>query len=299
MVSNKSNPVKNSKRSQYILALILFVILLIVGAVFWALYMDSSNNQPQPPDTESSETTQERQGITDEVVGFNAVQLQQVIESWDASFSGTASVVIRDESGNILAAKNPDELYFAASIYKLYVAYAGYQQVDSRAVDPDAEYINGYSRLECLDVMIRDSNSPCAEKLWNELGKIELTNQLATYGITNTSMEAITTTANDASILLGRMLRGEGLSDDSRIAFLDSMKDQEELYRRGLPSGFTQSTVFNKVGWNEQVEWHDTAIVKFADGRYLIVSVMTENVGFQKVLELGRRIEDSVLSYAR
>ena len=143
--------------------------------------------------------------------------------------------------------------------------------------------------------MIRDSDSPCAEKLWNELGKEELTAQLEEYGILNTSMVNITTTAEDAALILGRIERGEGLSEASRLAYLDSMKTQDELYRRGLPNGFSDSVaVYNKVGWNEQKEWHDTAIVEFADGRKLIVSVFTEEVGFSTVATLGTAIEQTV-----
>jgi hypothetical protein len=69
------------------------------------------------------------------------------------------------------------------------------------------------------------------------------------------------------------------------------MKDQPAIYRRGLPSGFTVSTVYNKVGWNAEKEWHDTAIVELVDGRKLIVTVMSENVGYSKFAELGKAIE--------
>jgi hypothetical protein len=94
--------------------------------------------------------------------------------------------------------------------------------------------------------------------------------------------------------MLARIARGEGLSEESQAAYLSSMKDQEAKYRRGLPSGFESLTVYNKVGWNEPVEWHDSAIVELTDGRKLIVTVMSENVGYTNISKLGTEIEKSL-----
>jgi hypothetical protein len=292
MAWKKSFNPRKYKNSQQILAVILLIALIVVGLLVWFIASRTSDSDViESEDSVAQESVRENETKEPEQPAFNVIELQAIVDSWVQASGGSSSVVVSDIDNNILAAHNADEIYFAASIYKLYVAYAGYQQVDSGAVDPDELYVNGNTRGECLDLMIRDSDSPCAEKLWNELGKAELTEQLKTYGIENTSIEAITTTAFDASLLLGRVVRGEGLSDKARTAYLDSMKDQDELYRRGLPSEFTASTVYNKVGWNELVEWHDTAIVEAPDGRKLIVSVLTENVGFRKIGELGSTLE--------
>jgi hypothetical protein len=295
MAWNKSLNPRKYKDSQQILAFLLLIALIVVGLLVWFISSRTSDsNVTEVDESIVQDSTRENKTDESEQLAFNAIELQAIVDSWVQASGGTSSVVVSDTDNNILAAHNADKIYFAASIYKLYVAYEGYQQVDSGAVDPEELYINGNTRGECLDLMIRDSDSPCAEKLWNELGKAEITEQLKTYGIENTSMEAITTTAFDASLLLGRVVRGEGLSDKSRTAYLDSMKDQDELYRRGLPSGFTVSTVYNKVGWNELVEWHDSAIVELTDGRKLIVAVMSENVGYTNISKLGTEIEKSL-----
>jgi beta-lactamase class A len=287
-----NNPIKY-KHSQVVLALLLVGLLVVVGFIFWFITNQLDKKQ-SAVSTETIEPIVQEPVENVAQVEFDSAELQSIIDSWSTEVGGVSSVVISDVGDNILAAHNADEIYFAASIYKLYVAYAGYQQVDAGEVDPNEIYVNGYTRAECLDLMIRDSDSPCAEELWNELGKTELTNQLKTYGIVNTSMEGITTTAADAAIMLGRIVRGDGLSVESQAAYLSSMKDQDALYRRGLPSGFTTATVYNKVGWNELVEWHDTAIVELPDGRKLIVTVFTENVGMTNVGNLGVEIENSV-----
>jgi beta-lactamase class A len=289
-----NNPIKY-KHSQMLLAFLLLGLLVVVGFIFWLVSNQLDKNQAaETTEITNTELNTQRAEETTTQNEFDSAELQSIIDNWVVEVGGTSSVVISDIDNNILAAHRSDEVYFAASIYKLYVAYAGYQQVDAGLVDPNELYVNGNTRAECLDLMIRDSDSPCAEKLWNEIGKIELNNQLKTYGIINTSMTGITTTAADAAIMLSRIERGEGLSDESRVAYLSSMKDQDALYRRGLPSGFSNAIVYNKVGWNELKEWHDTAIVEFPDGQKLIVSVFTENVGYSNISKLGSTIESAL-----
>ena len=293
MVRKQNNNSKKYINGQYILAGVLLIIIIIIGVIFW-LVTASSTKEPglesnQSPSEQTVSSGNDNQ--LDKPPRYDALDLQEIVDEWAGSAGGSSSVYMSDVDGNIVASSKPSDVYFAASIYKLFVAYAGYGQVDSGEVDPSEIYVNGYTRAECLDLMIRDSYSPCAEKLWNELGKAKLTAQLKAYGIMNTSMEALTTTAMDASIMLARIARGEGLSDESRDSYLSSMKDQEAIYRRGLPSGFKTLVVYNKVGWNEQKEWHDTAIIELPDGRQLILSVFSENVGSSNIAKLGMAIE--------
>lgn len=294
MAWKKASEEARIKKSQKILTVILIISLIIIGIFSWNFYKNREANQPSSTTNTTDDSLPAQQIVPDKASEFDAVALQNVINAWVESVSGTVSVVVADENGNILAVHNPEQVYFAASIYKLYVAYAGYLQIDSGEVDRNEIYVNGFTRYECLDKMIRESDSPCAEKLWNELGKSKLTAQLETYGIENTSMEGITTTASDAGVMLARIARGEGLSEESRDNYLSSMKDQEAIYRRGLPSGFKSLVVYNKVGWNEQKEWHDTAIVELPDERKLIVSVFTENVGSSNISKFGTDLENSL-----
>jgi beta-lactamase class A len=264
------------------------VILLIiaVGAVayfYWPENEQKNSSNQQTQTTNESETEQP---------SFPLINLQPTVDAWANKQSGTASVVIYDLANNkTVGSLNPDRQYFSASIYKLYVAYAGYQKIADGTYSADAPYLSGYTRAKCLDAMIRDSYSPCGEKWWAELGKESLTAKLKTYGLTNTSMTGLYTSAEDAAIVLQRLFERRELTQAHRTAFLNSMKDQPALYRRGLPSGFSQSTVYNKVGWNGQVEWHDTAIITLPNGRSYIVSVLTENIGSTQIKALGQAIE--------
>lgn len=248
------------------------------------------SSTPEPDDSEGDSEV-----VVEPIVPlFDSAQLQSTLDQWAAEQTGAASVVVLDSSGEELAAVDKDRVYFAASIYKLYVAYYGYQHVDDGLVDPTEIYVNGHTRAACLDLMIRESDSPCAEKLWVELGKETLTAQLQDIGVQNTSMTDLRTTSTDAAAMLARIARGDGLSEASHAAFLESMKTQ--VYRDALNAGFSGAvTVYNKIGFRDFDEYHDVAIVELADGRRFILTVLSDGVGTRGIAELGRRIEVIIL----
>ena len=256
---------------------------------------DTKTTEEPKEDTQKQATQINEKKTSD----FNKLALQTAVDDWSATL-GTdpkVGVVIKNTEGKTLASLNPSESFFTASLYKLFVAYEGYKEVDAKSVDPAKAYLNGHTRAECLDLMIRNSDSPCGEKLWTELGKENLTAKMKTYDINNTSLTGLSTTAEDTAIMLARIARGEGLSNESQSAYLSSMKDQDSIYRRGLPSGFSdQVTVYNKVGWNEQLEWHDASIIELKDGRKLVVAVLTSGIGTKKIIELGQSIENVILN---
>lgn len=291
---------QGTKKSQVVLALVLIATLVCVSFVLWWFYentsmkKDSSVNSPVAESQATPEQASEEQPEI-KTEQFDAQKLQKIVEDWASpklTDSSRASVVLMDEDGELLAGFKIESQYFGASIYKIFVAYEGYRQLDAELVNPNESYQGGRTRLECLDAMIRDSDSPCGEKLWDELGKENLTDILVSYGILNTSMTALSTTAEDAGKMLARISRGEGLTESSKQRYLSSMETQDALYRRGFPSGTsTAVTVFNKVGWNEQQEWHDVGIIETADGRRLIYAVMTENIGSKQIAQLAKEIE--------
>lgn len=218
--------------------------------------------------------------------------LQPTIDQWAALQQGKASIVVYDlQNQKFIGALNPETQYFTASIYKLFVAYEGYLAIQNGKYSEDDPYLTGYTRGQCLDAMIRNSYSPCAEKMWNELGKEAITNKLKTYGIENTSMSGLYTTAQDVSLLLKRLYEKKELNQTNTDKFLDSMKNQDSKYRRGLPAGFAGSTVYNKVGWNEDIEWHDAAIVTLENGTSYIVVVLSKLIGYDGVASLTKIIK--------
>lgn len=263
---------------------------LIVAAAVFGVYKYVADNQAQK--NENSAAPQIASDA-EQKSSLPLIDLQPTVDEWAAKQSGTASVVIYDLANKKnIASLNPGEQYFAASIYKLYVAYEGYRKVDNGEFKPDEIYLNGWSRGKCLDQMIRTSHSPCAEKMWVELGKESTTEVLTSYGLKNTSMTGLYTSAQDAALVLARIENAVGISAASRIAFLDSMLNQ--IYRDGLPKGFAGSKFYDKVGFRETVEYHDVGILELAGGRKYVVSVLTKNTGTRQISALADAIQDKL-----
>lgn len=268
--------------------ILLVIAALLVGALVWFIFGKQKAHSPSQPSEEQKIET------TEAAAQPQLPNLQPVIDEFVANHPGIYAVKITDEKGSSLAVINGDKQFFTASIYKLYVAYVGYQKIDDGTYNLNDPYLSGYTRGKCLDAMIRDSYSPCAEKMWVELGKEKLTKQMEGYGLTNTSLTGLSTSANDAAIILKKISTGEGLSKESQAAYLNSMKTQDAKYRRGLPSGFKSAVVYNKVGWNLDQEWHDTAIVELVNGQKVIISVLTTGAGYQNTAALGAELEKAL-----
>ena len=276
---------RRNLRKLWLLLALLIVRAGLLAYLYWpdepSASPSASSNQPaaSPPEPAQIKSTP-------------VINLQPTVDAWADKQSGRASVVAYDLANKkTVASMDPDRQYFTASLYKLFVAYVGYQKIDDGTYNADAPYLGDFTRAKCLDKMIRESYSPCGEKWWNELGKEAVTDQMRDYGLKNTSLTGLYTSAADANAILRMLYKGTDLTKASRADYLDSMKDQPALYRRGLPSGFSQSTVYDKVGWNGQVEWHDSAIITLPDGRSYVISVLTQNVGSSQIAALGKAIE--------
>lgn len=267
--------------------------MVALAVTVWFLFVRAEKSGA--PGSQTSQTNNEQ--ASESRPQFPFTDLQSVVDTWDASQSGTASVVIYDlDNDKTAASLNPDRVYFSASLYKLFVAYVGYQKVADGTYDLDDSYLSGYTRGKCLDEMIRSSSIPCGEKMALEIGSSAIMEKLRSFGFkfTNMSGAYATTSASDVTIILIKIANGEGLSEEHKNLYLDSMKTQPDLYRRGLPKGFESVTVYNKVGWNLTREWHDAAIIVLPDGHRYVVTVLTESVGMNNIAKLATAIEQKI-----
>lgn len=280
----------NKPKKHYLKFLVPLLILIGLLAGWWFFIRSSDNGQ----DSVEPEVTQVAEPEVEEEPEELFPDLQPFVDNWVTTHTGTYSILITDKDGGILAQSNPNEVFFAASLYKLSVAYEMYRKIDAGVYNPGAIYLNGKTRGQCLDAMIRSSDNPCGETMLVELGLQYTTDKMIEYGLKNTNLARVQTTASDASLILQKVYAGTGLTASSRAAFLDSMKTQDDYYRRGLPSGIANAVVYNKVGWNVDQEWHDAAILELPDGRVVIVAVLTTDAGFQEVAAFGQELEKAL-----
>lgn len=272
--------------------LVILLVIALAGVAFW-LYKGKDSEKPSSDNSQTGVTIEPEPADQGPAWKPAAGSLQSVVEEFTATHRGEYSILImQPETGVELANYQSDDDNFAASLYKLWVAYEGYRKVDDGTYKADEIYLSDWTREKCLDEMIRSSYSPCAEKMWAELGREYLSEKAADYGADNTNMVSLRTNAYDVAQIIKRVANGEGLMPGSKEKYLDSMKTQDALYRRGLPSGFSESvTVYNKVGWNELVEWHDAALVDFGNDKKLVVVVLSRNAGIANVKALAAAVE--------
>ena len=251
----------------------------------------------------SSETTE----LKPEKIDF-----QPVVDEWVQSIGGSKSVLIYDLDRDELAGSyNTKENYNTASLYKLFVVYEGYLRLESgewQADEPASS--TGYTVLECLDLAIRESHSPCAETIWVEIGYDELDEIIETdFGITNSNISVLTSNSEDIMRIMKLFYEHPDIKDEDLVTKMkDSFLKQpktEYNWRQGLPSGFSDAVnVYNKVGWaynDEEKVWdiyHDAAIVEFPEkDRHFVVVVMTSKVPYQQIRKLGAMIEEEFNKY--
>ena len=253
--------------------------------------------------TEVEPETQPEQETPEESVLPPRVDFQGVIDEWVRSIGGKKSVVIYDlDRDEVVGTYNPDENYSTASLYKLFVVYEGYRRLQSGEWQGDVPAgSTGYTVRECLDLSIRRSYSPCAETLWGMIGRNELDRIIADeYHITNSDISNLVSNPNDMVKIMRRYYEHTDIKDEGLLSLIkDSFLNQpvtEYDWRQGLPSGFKRAIVYNKVGWDYNGSswnvYHDVAIVEYPEqNRHYVVVVMTSQVPFQRIRDLGTRIE--------
>ena len=282
------------------IALFSFIFCFLVVDQFYQGNRFTISNVQETPVEEPAE---------EQKIEYKEINFQPVIDSFAKSVGGNKSVLVYDLEREELAGEyNISEKYTTASLYKLFVVYEGYRRVENHEWEPNEKAgSTGHTVLECLDLAIRESHSPCAETLWSKIGRTELDNIILNdFKITHSNISNFISTPEDILEILKIFYKHPDISDEKLLARMkDSFLNQPETtynWRQGLPSGFKTASVYNKVGWDFNPNgkywniYHDAAIVEFPeDNRHFIVVVMTNRVPFQKITQFGTSLENYYL----
>ena len=285
-------------------------LVVIVTVIFW-FALEIFNG---PKETTSNDAIGEK--IADKESAYENTDLtgknelkkigfQGAIDEWANTIKGNKSVLIYDlERDEEVGSFNVDEEYNTASLYKLFVVYEGYRRIQSGEWGADEQVgTTGYTILECLDLAIRESYSPCAESLWGRIGHEELDKIIQNdFKITESNISGLISNVKDILKIMKIFYEHVEITNENLVARMkDSFLNQPATtynWRQGLPSGFSSAVnVYNKVGW----EWgdgvwniyHDAAVVEFPEEhRHFIVVVMTNYVSNGDIARLGTMIEN-------
>lgn len=262
---------KKSPRRGKWLAILLAVLVLGTG-VYWFFLRDNSSTPSEP-----SQTTQLQ---PDPEPAYEPIDLQATIDAWTARQSADYSIVVWDaQSRTVIGQHSPDRELFAASLYKIYVAYLSLVDFQTGAQNPDDILIAGQTKRECVDKMIRSSDSPCGEAMMAEIGQTVLNQRVAKMGMTGTIFNGIETTAGDSARILEYIVQKRDLNDENTAFLLDAMYDQPDMYERGLKAGAPDARWETKVGWNLDINYHDIGIMTLEGGRKFAVAILGQGSG--------------------
>lgn len=252
------------------------VVLLVVGG--WFIF--KGGDRPQEQANTSDNQSSSNKAPVKESPKPPLVQLQPVVDAWVAKQGASYGIVVYDpDNKQIIAQNQPDKKFFAASLYKQFVAYLALEDFQKGAQDPDEVLTGGFTRKECVDKMIRESHSPCGEAMMADMGPATLRQRVSDMGIHNTVFAGITTTAQDSALILQYVVEKRDLNTDNTAFLKDAMRMQEQRFRNGLAKGAPDATWETKVGWNEQYNYHDIGIMTLPSGRQYVVAILSQDNG--------------------
>ena len=235
----------------------------------------------------------------------DAVDFSLSAKTFLDSSNGKKSVIIYDlDRQEIAFEENSTAVYNTASLYKLFVVYEGYRRLERGDWNPDTMAgSTGHTIVQCLDLAIRESNSRCAETIWNMIGHNELDEIVKKdFNLNHSTISRLTSSPEDILGIMKLFYYHPDFSSPELVtgmfdSFLNQPKTEYD-WRQGLPRGFSRAKVYNKVGWDYNPNgrywniYHDAAIIEFPEeNRHFIVVVMTSQVPFQKITEFGSNIE--------
>ena len=258
------------------------VVVIFVG---WLVFAKDNSNHNSPTSQSQNSQGNNSSGASNEDPKPPLVNLQPVVDAWLAKQSAEFGIVVYDPANKqVIASHNPNKQYFAASLYKIFVAYAALQDFQTGAQDPNEVLTGGFTRKQCVDKMIRESHSPCGEAMMADMGQEALKTRVAGMGIKNTVFAGIKTTAQDSALILQYILEMKDLSADNTAFLKDAMREQDQKFRNGLAKGAPEATWETKVGWNEQSNYHDIGIMTLPNGRQYVVAILSQNNGKSAVI---------------
>lgn len=200
------------------------------------------------------------------------------------------SVYMYDMDGGETVNINSARVMAAGSVYKLFLLEA----LENKLSYDKWQYTwtdDGTNVSECVQDMLRSSDSACAESLGKYIGwdYIDAVNHKS--GFKNTKMtenEGRETTAADAGELLIRLKRGQALSDNARRFIFDTLYQQ--INSKGMMAGCGNNCrTADKIGIMDDVA-NDVGIVTHGGHSY-VLAIMSKGGSLKQITKLTKFIE--------
>jgi beta-lactamase class A len=208
------------------------------------------------------------------------------------------SVVVADLNSGFEMGINEHEIFTAASINKLFILAALYDQAQNGSIDFDRiitlqaediqDYGTGsirydppgstYSVKTLVRLMMQKSDNTAAFLLANYVvGLDTIQSKVNGWGMTQTDMVNNKTSNADAARLMEKIYRGNVTNPAYTTEMLGFMRDSD--FEDRLPAKLPKDvTVYHKIGSGDTGEVHDVGIVVYGKTKYY-VGVLTTGAG--------------------
>ena len=222
--------------------------------------------------------------------------------------AGNYAFVIKDLRTGHGVTHNADQVFNAASIFKLWIMYEAFSQHDQGLLDWDTEFVvtpyydafalsprstelcQKLSVAEAMDAMLSVSDNAAAVMLQDILGAGNINNALAAFGIADSGLytEGLPITAHDVALLLEAIGRGEAVSRAASADMLQLMA--REVIDNGLVAGLPRGVpVAHKTGnWGDAT--HDAGIVFAPSGPYVFVALTSNGYETSKIKAVSEAV---------
>ncbi len=249
-------------------------------------------------------------------------ELEEKITGFLSDKQGDYAVYIKDltaQNGKN-ASINSDQPFEAASLYKLFLMGAVFEEVNAGKLTLDTEIsakmshldsvlgsrefgyeeyddseVIGYTVREALQRIAAFSDNYSAIMLAEKVGWAKMQLLAQEIGATNTSIKSpITTSAADVGLLLDKLYRGEIVSIEASEQILDMLAKSQMNNR--IPALLPEGTkIAHKTGELAGVR-NDAGIV-FLDGRPYIIVIMSKNLkgeddGVENLAQISKIVYD-------
>jgi beta-lactamase class A len=217
--------------------------------------------------------------------------LKELINEKIASYPSSQkwAVFMYDISSGNKVEINKDQSMPAASLYKLFLLEA----LESRLPFDKWAYTwlpDGTNVKDCVQDMLRNSDSACAEGLsdyigWGIVDKLSQKN-----GFTHTSVaspDGRLTSAGDVGELLIRLKKGQVLSDNARRFVFDVLYQQ--INKEGISKGCGDCRTADKTGQLSDVA-NDAGVVTYGGHSYVLV-VLSQGGSLKQIAEITKTIQ--------
>jgi hypothetical protein len=156
----------------------------------------------------------------------------------------------------------------AASLIKLPVVAAFYHQVEEGEFALDDE-LNGSTMGQLASKALSHSDNDAWQALQEKIGRAKINSLMLIWGMTETSLEDNTTTAEDVSLFFTKLYQGEILSEEYKNKMLNDLTNT--IYEEQIPAGVPEGIrVAHKVGYLKDVV-SDAGIIYFPNNPYVLV----------------------------